>query len=139
MIKGQLAKWGLPAVVDASRLCPVIVPAETQPWRHSACHHFHNLIINSTWTVAGGIKDWFAGQHDCCLRLAMSLHLRIDNIVSNIDKRSCACMHMFNANIIHNCMHLKLRDFLKNKPPLTTVVLMNFIRSTLQDLQERMV
>ena len=118
---------------------PIVVHAETQPWRHSAYHYCHNLIINSTWTVAGGIKNWLAGQRDCCLRLATSLHLRIHNIVSNIDKRHCVCMHLFNANIIHNCMQLKLMDFLTNKPPLTTVVVMNFIRSTLQNLQERMV
>ena len=42
------------------------------------------------------------------------MHLSIRNIASNKDERLCVPRHIFNTNIIHNFVQLKLRDFLKN-------------------------
>ena len=39
-----------------------------------------------------------------------TVHMRLRNIISNKNECYFVLMHMFNANTIHNCMQLKLRD-----------------------------
>ena len=39
----------------------------------------------------------------------------IRSIISNKNERYFVPIHIFNANTIHSCTELKLRDFLKNE------------------------
>ena len=83
-------------------------------WRHSAYHHCHTQLDHrfkmdsAEWYVVWATRLLF--MH--CDVIA-TVHLSIRNIVSNKTERNFASIRMFNANTIHNCMPLKLRDVLK--------------------------